>query len=172
MFANVIHKLFSYFNFDEKVKKSHRPNKIALQNKIEMDIYIGNINKAVLRLEGAIRGNLLNTEYSYRLAELYIQNKDFIKAGRHFYLKECKTETEKYAVLMFEKSLGRDPTLILKKIINKQFFKLSNLNDYQLSQLVNLLEKSKIKEKKTSKFLLTLDEFSQRNKSKITQDLD
>jgi len=125
--------------------------------RIENDLQKGDLLKAINRLEGAMEYYSFDEALNYRLANLYLQNNDLIKAGRRFYLIEDKTEIEKHAVVLFEKSFGNDPTMLLKRLLKVKRYMLRELTDFQLTQLNRLLKQSQLREGKTPRFLFSLE---------------
>jgi len=116
----------------------------ALESRIikraEKDMLDGDIDKAISRYEGFFRYYSTNQNLHNRIAELYIQKEDKIRAGRHLFLKENLSETEIQCVSRFEKSCGNSSTIILKKILPKENFRVKELNDYQKIKLKKLID--------------------------------
>lgn len=136
--------------------------KARLFKRVKRNLQHGDLRKAISRLEGALYCNPLDKELNNNLANLYFQNHDLVKAGKHWYLDANLNEKELTAIMSFTNSLGNDPTLILKKLITKQFYKLNFLEDFQLDRLKNLLNGVKMKERELPKFLRSLDNHIQR----------
>jgi hypothetical protein len=116
----------------------------ALESRIikraEKDVLNGDIDKAISRYEGFFQYYSTNQNQHNRIAELYIHKEDKVRAGRHLFLKENLSETEKQCVRRFEKSCGNSSTIILKKLLPKENFRVKELTDHQkikLKKLVN-----------------------------------
>jgi hypothetical protein len=153
----------------KRKKASHMDTRQLLFMRIEKDLETGDLKMAISRLEGALFGNPLDPDLNDKIADLYLKDGSAAKAGKHLYLKPDKSEMEIAAVQEFERRVGRDPTLMLKKLINKQFFRFTMLDDFQMEQLAYLIEETKKKRGLVPKFLRSLDDYIQRrNRTVIT----
>lgn len=128
-----------------------------LESRIEKSLKKGDVQAAINRLVGALEFRPLNQQLNNQLAGLYFQIGDLVKAGKYWYLKNDKGADEIKAVQEFEKSLGYDPILILRRIMANQSFATNQLSGFQLDILSVLLERIKEKGKKTPRFLLVLE---------------
>jgi len=128
-----------------------------LESRIEKALEKGDVQAAINRLVGALEFKPLNQQLSNQLAGLYFQIDDLVKAGKYWYLKNDKGADEIKAVQEFEKSLGYDPILILRKIMANQSFATNQLSSFQLDILGVLLEIIKEEGKKMPRFLLVLE---------------
>ncbi|GAO44795.1 hypothetical protein FPE01S_04_00380 [Flavihumibacter petaseus NBRC 106054] len=140
-----------------------------LGKRIEKDLEQRDLLKAISRLEGAIRCNPLDKDLNCQLANLYFKNNDLVKAGKLWYLNLTQSESELVAVKSFTNSLGNDPTLILRKLLNRQFFRLNLLEEFQLEKLATLLEAVRKKEEKMPRFLYSLDSHIKGRKRKYSR---
>lgn len=121
------------------------------------DLEKGDHSMAVKRLEGYLASDPLNTEVLENLASIFDAYGHSDRAGRYWYLLPRQSQNRSEAIKIFETTLGSDPTLILKKIITKNKFAFTRLDDRQLLILEELLNQSKIKEGTTPKFLQALE---------------
>jgi hypothetical protein len=121
------------------------------------DLEKGDHSMAVRRLEGYLASDPLNAEVLEKLASIFDAYDYRDRAGRYFYLLPRQSQNRSDAIKLFETTLGSDPTLILKKLITKRKFAFSRLDDRQLLILDELLNRSKIKEGTTPKFLQALE---------------
>jgi hypothetical protein len=138
--------------------------RIPLYYRVEADLQKGDLQKAVRRLEGSLYGDPLNRERSNRLADVYFQSNNLAKAGRYWYFKPNKSEIELSAVQAFKKSLGNDPILILKKLVNQSFLRISLLNNFEVEQLEILLRELRNRQKILPGFLMPLERHLRRRK--------
>lgn len=121
--------------------------------RVEADLKKGNLQGAINRLQGALHCNPLNAGYNYKLATIFYWCNNSIKAGRYWYFRLNKNQLELEAVKSFERSLGDDPVLILKRLINQQFFRISLLNSFEIKLLRTLLERVRGRQATLPKFL-------------------
>ncbi len=132
-----------------------RSKKLGLKliNRVSIDLNNGDIEKAISRYEGFFNTYPTNQNIHNKVAELYINQKEFLKAGKHLFFKEHLNLEEKQCVFEFEKSCGNSPTLILKKIIPKNNYKVRLLDYYAKIKLKNLIEQATIESNVTPNFL-------------------
>ncbi|MCT4638234.1 MAG: hypothetical protein N4A72_11050 [Bacteroidales bacterium] len=100
----------------------------------------GDIRRAIGIYEGSFQHYSTVQEVHNRVAELYIEVGDMVRAGRHLYFKEDPSDIEKECITMFEKRCDNSPVLILKNIISKENFKIIPLDNKvkrRLRYLVN-----------------------------------
>lgn len=125
--------------------------------RVEADLSRRDHSMAVRRLEGYLKHDPLDAIVLDKIATIFDAYGLEERAGRYWYLHLQKKEHQTEAVKAFEKSLGNDPTLILKKLITKTRFSFSQLHEEQLLTLANLLNRVKNKEQTTPKFLRALE---------------
>ena len=105
------------------VHESRKHNDLAraavIIARANIDITKRNLIKAVSRLEGALEYNPLNQFLHYFAGKIYWEMGDKVRAGKHFYLLQNTSPQELECVKLFEKSLGNDPVLILRKIYRR-----------------------------------------------------
>lgn len=106
----------------------------------EKDLENGDLQKAISRYEGFFQYYPELQAMHNRVAALYIQAGDRIRAGRHLYLKEQLTDMEQECVQLFEKRYGNSPTILLKKRIAKQHFRIRDFDAYSQQKIKTLLE--------------------------------
>lgn len=128
-----------------------------LFKKIENDLSVNNVPKAISRLEGAMQNNPLDAALSNKLGELYFQQGNFAKAGKCWYLFGALSEQHQKAISAFRRSLSNDPILMLQQLISRSFSRFAALNDAQLEKLGQLLSSAKSKAGTTPKFLQPLE---------------
>lgn len=105
----------------------------------ENDVSQGNIRQAITRYESYFSNHSENQIMHERVAKLYILVEEKAKAGKHLYFKELPTQLEKECIESFKKSLGNSPTLLLKKIINKNGFRIRKVNPYTRVEIKTLI---------------------------------
>lgn len=146
--------------------RSPKRHKLNLFERVEADLSKGNHSQAARRLEGYLKHDPLNTCVLDKLATIFYAYGLEERAGRYWYLLFPKNDHRLEAVKAFEKSLGNDPTLILKKLITQTNFAFSRLDNQQLKVLVDLLLSVKEKESATPKFLYALESHSAKRQIK------
>lgn len=134
--------------------------------KVEKDLQNGNIEKAIDRLFGALECRPLEKEILDKLTELLLSKNEYVKAGKLLVLKENKSESESLAVQRFKQSLGNDSTLILRKIVNANFFRLRELSPIQMKILAELLDNVNPNGHSSPKFLLSLERYLYKKNAK------
>jgi hypothetical protein len=95
----------------------------------DLSIKRGDIRRAIDIYEGSFQHYSTVQNIHNRVAELYIEVGDMVRAGRHLYFKENPSDIEKECITMFEKWCGNSCVLILKKIISKENFKIIPLDN-------------------------------------------
>jgi hypothetical protein len=109
-------------------KKSKLEQLIA---RAERDLEQGDIHRAIARYEGAFRGRPHNAQLHDRVAKLYLEIGDSVRAGRHWYLKDNLAPKELGCVQAFERSFGNSPTHIMR---NLMYLEGSRINLEALSE--------------------------------------
>lgn len=107
----------------------------------EKDAIDGNLEKAINRIEGSFQHYYLNQKLHFRVAELYVRKNDKVRAGQYLFFMEVNQSNEKECIDLFEKSCGYCPTIILKKVLPKYNFRISEMTEYQKNKLKNLIKK-------------------------------
>ncbi|MGV3611331.1 MAG: DUF6584 family protein [Fluviicola sp.] len=99
----------------------------------------GYLKSAIVCYEGAMKNYWNAMELQHRLARLYYETGDQIKAGRYFYFKEHQTETEEACVRLFEQQFGNDPVLILRRLLNKDRQLIKKMDPYTKQKINELI---------------------------------
>jgi len=126
---------------------------VRIINRVEMDLNKGCIDKAINRYEGFFQYYSMNQRLHNEVAKLYIQKGDKIRAGRHLFFKENLTKIELECVNKFKQSCGNSSTIILKKRIAKENFRVKELSDYAKHKLKVLIKEASEESGKTPNFL-------------------
>ena len=127
LFSNKKYKLNDYEYLEFK-----------LLNRVNIDVQKKEITRAINRIEGHMVTKATNQNLKNKLGELYLREGEYAKAGKHFYFKVIKTSEEIEAVNIFKKKYGNDPTIILKNLISKESFKVTDLSLFAKKK-INLL---------------------------------
>jgi tetratricopeptide (TPR) repeat protein len=138
-----------YKNHDEYINALE----LRIIERAEKDVNKGYLKKAIDRYEGFFKNYPNNQIIHDNVALLYLQIGDKINAGRHFYLTETYSTEKIECMTEFERAYGNSPTLIMKNIINKHNFRISELNVQAKLKLKKLVEDSIIETGITPKFL-------------------
>lgn len=75
--------------------------------------------EAITKLEGHLRQQFWNNQLRVILGGLYLQESDFVKAGKMLYFKSNKSEKEERAFTRFKESCGNNKVEIFKKLVLK-----------------------------------------------------
>ncbi|WP_345221985.1 DUF6584 family protein [Hymenobacter koreensis] len=110
-----------------------------LLKRVEYDISRGNTERAISRLESSM--SWFNTVTRRRLATLYMETGQLVRAGKYWYLLEHLTEAEQAAVAAFTQSVGNCPLGVCRKLTPQQFFSYHTLDYYAIQQYANLIDR-------------------------------
>ena len=127
-----------------------------MKQRLDADLRKGDLDKAIQRLEGFNRKDPNNQALHNLTGELYLKRDDKVQAGKHFYFKSPKNDLELECVIEFEKSLGYDPSLILKNLLYKNNHKIKSLGTYPKKELARLLLEVESKHGLIPKFLIEI----------------
>lgn len=104
--------------------------------------------EAIKKLEGYLKQFFWNNELRIQLGRMYLEESDFIKAGKMLYFKSIKTEAEERAVVRFLESCGRNKLVVFKKLIGDYKSKPPRGIDIEMNtQIFNLISKILVQEK-------------------------
>lgn len=133
--------------------------------RVENDLLKGDFRKAIDRYEGFFQLNSGNQNIHNKVAELYLELGDKIRAGRHFFFKENPSELEYDCIDQFKKSCGHSPTIILKKLIYKEHYRIKQLDNYTKLRLKDLINEATIESEITPNFLKGLKRYFDKKKA-------
>ncbi len=129
--------------------------KTRLYERVEKDLEQDNIRQAIDWCGGFLSQFPNEQDVHYKLAQLCLSANDKIQAGKHFYFKENPSTEEQECITAFENRYGFDDTIILKKFMPKENFKISACDD-RIKELIKTKIDAIEKEKGfTPKFLLS-----------------
>lgn len=100
----------------------------------------GYILTAINRYEGFFNSVSTCQELHTRVAILYLEIGDPLRAGKHFYFKEAPSAIEQACISEFEKSCGNSPIQLLKKLLYWRNYRLQKLDAYTRLKLRVLLD--------------------------------
>lgn len=91
-------------------------SKETVLSRVEADLLQGNLGKARDRLHTLVYDYPNDVALRSRLADVYHRLQFPAMAGRYWYLNEPRTSEMETAVVAFERSVGRDPLLMLSAL--------------------------------------------------------
>ena len=118
---------------------------------------------AINRYEGFFKTNPMSQEIHNKVSELYILTNDKVKAGHHLFFKQNPTKEETKCICEFKKAYGNSPTIILKKLIYKENFKVHEMSFQSKLKLKRILEEAEIESKITPNFLKGIKRYFVKN---------
>ncbi len=90
--------------------------------------------EAIKKIEGYFKQFFWNNELRIKLGNLYLQESEFIKAGKMLYFKNQRTESEERAVVRFVESCGNNKMEIFRKLIGNYQSKPPRGIDIQMNK--------------------------------------
>ncbi|MFT5599903.1 MAG: hypothetical protein ACI9N1_000134 [Flavobacteriales bacterium] len=123
---------------DQWRKERRKRLELRLKMRVEKDILRGDVHQAINRYEGFFQLFPVNQDLHYDVATLYLQIGDQIRAGKHFYFQNSLSNVEQNCVKEFEKSCGNDSILILRRVMHKLNFKVSE-SDVEVKKKLKIL---------------------------------
>ncbi|SFU45840.1 hypothetical protein SAMN05216480_10471 [Pustulibacterium marinum] len=147
------------------VKDYRNALELRIIKRAEKDVLEGDIDKAISRYEGFFQYYSFNQNLHNKIAELYLHKDDKVSAGRYLFLKENLSETEMQCVRKFKKSCGNSSTIILKKLLPKENFRVKELTDYQKNKLKKLIDDSTKESGVTPNFLKGIKRYLEKIKA-------
>jgi tetratricopeptide (TPR) repeat protein len=133
--------------------------KPRILERLERILALGDRERAKKTLEGFLGRHPYAQDIHNLLGNLYFEDGDLVRAGRHWYFKEVKDEKENSAVAHFESSFGSDPLHILKHLIYKENYRLTMLDGYTIICLERLLNEIILKHNVVPKFARHISTF-------------
>jgi len=128
--------------------------KKRLSKRIEKDLEKNDLQKAIARYQGFLKRFPLEQDFHDHLGVLYLQLNDKVRAGKHFYFKERPSTEEQECIFQFEKQFGFDQTIILKKFLPKEHFKISACEPGIKAIIKNKIEAIEQEKGQVPKFLI------------------
>lgn len=143
----------SFWNFGGNRQEYWKALKEQIIRRAEAHRKNGSLEKAISCCEGFLNHYNTDQQLHNYIGSLYLESGDVLKAGRHFYFKPDLTPEEEVCVRTFEKQFGNDPLLIAKKLIYKERFRISELDDFAKRKLSALVEAAIVRVGTVPRFL-------------------
>jgi len=113
----------------------------TIKEKVEKIIKENSIDDAIIKLNGYLKQFHWNQYLRTRLGNLYMQQKNYVQAGKLLYLKKNKTEEESKCVGQFSYSCGRKRLQIFREIKGNNSKPPSGIDDETNQEIFKLILK-------------------------------
>ena len=113
----------------------------TIEERVIAIIEIENTSRAIERVHGYLKYYYWNQWILNKLAELYYAQGNIKLAGKYWFFKEEKSESEIECVEEYKKSKGNDLIIITRELIGHYFRSPRELSGFAKNELFNMISK-------------------------------